>query len=450
MADDVKIQVSAPGADKAASDLNKVAGAEKAVVKASGASTTSLKSAKTATVDAGQATKELDERNRTLAERFRAFGPEAALVGDAIDSLALKEGSAAAIAGILGVAVLGLTMIYQRYSAAQAEEKANAEALLTDLKAQHKAYMDIAKAVEEARLAKVRMGQTADAPGVGITSRVVGVAKEAGLGAAGVQTVAESLATGGEALNDEQLVCFGKWVALGYAKDISDPGERRMRFMALWRRGGLAAKLDAEMAQSKGAAPYLYAERAAQTRELQRGLGPKAIIESAMARVERGEGMKAGEIAELVEDLDSKVLWWRSAARDRIKKLLSENRDEMKIVLRQMKKMTDEQREEYEWIPEYTYEAAMQGQSQWPWYLKGDEYYGGYTSTPKGDRYYRTYQRPDDDRFTGTPPASRVGSTYANHKNDQGVTVYNGGTHYHNHDKLDPAGEVVPSGMTND
>ena len=231
MADELRIGVSAPGAKETEQQLKKVAGAEKAVGGAAGDAGRGVGKAAGAKRDAAQATRELDDRNRTLAERFRALGPEAALVGDAIDALTLKEGKAAAAVGVLGVAILGATMIYQQYAKSQAKQAEEAKRLIELLKEQRQGYLEIAEAIEEVNRAASARGAPAPAPAA-IVRQVAGVAPY--LGTKGIGEAAEAVAAAGGAPDDQTVAAFADWLQMGGADriDASDPAVKWKAFRA--------------------------------------------------------------------------------------------------------------------------------------------------------------------------------------------------------------------------
>jgi cell division protein ZapA (FtsZ GTPase activity inhibitor) len=296
MAKDVRINVSAEGADEAAQDLRDVASAEGQVGQAADGATGKVKGSAEAKKKAADSTAELDDRNRTLAERFRALGPEAALVGDAIDSLTLKQGLAASAVGVLGVAVLGATMAYQRWKEKQAETKAEMQEMEQELRQQTDAFVQMAAAVEKAQQAASRYEDITAEAGLVSVRRSLGVAAGTrGVGAEAAERAAIPLGFE-EGISDEQLALYQQWLQLGHGNGYSSPREAWSAFKAASRTQGFAARIRAEMALWNRQGPMRATQMQREVAERMRAITPGRLAEQGVEDLAGIEGVRPEDL----------------------------------------------------------------------------------------------------------------------------------------------------------
>jgi len=284
VADDIKIQVSAPGATQTEQDLRKVAGAEQAVGRAAKGATPAVSDTARAKAGAAQSTRELDDKNRTLAERLRALGPEFALLGDAVDSVTLKEGKSAAVVGVLGVAMLGLTMAIQKYVQWSAERKQQAQALHAELAQQAEDYLNIAQAVEKAQAAEDRRGRPAagGAPAA-VVQRLAKVRPGAALGKDRFAATAAALALT-EGMTDEQ-VGYLKAFSATEGRDVQEGSALLAQFEAFMQSPGAAARLDEQIAKQRQRLPLATLARQTEDVLAARGTTPQSQSDAALKQL---------------------------------------------------------------------------------------------------------------------------------------------------------------------
>mgnify|MGYP006284161131 CR=1 FL=1 len=304
MADELRINVRADGADEAAEDLRGVANAERTVGDSAQATGDQVRGAASAKGDSAQAAREADDANRTLAERFRALGPEAALVGDAIDSLALKEGKLAAVTGVVGVAVLGATMLIQKLTAAREEERQKAQAVLDSLAEQAEAYRAIEQAAEDAARAEAARGGAdgGQAP-EGIVRQMTATAGGRFVGVEGIEQAATAAQFAAEPLTAEQLETLGLYLYFSDLEGVEPRDALRLYRAALDRNPDLPAQLRQQMAATRQRFPAAARERAAGAMQMQRATTPAAEAQGVLASVLELE-QAAGGGAQTTEDLD--------------------------------------------------------------------------------------------------------------------------------------------------
>ncbi len=431
MAKELKVEVKAEGARDAEQDLNAVAAAENNVANAAGVAGDASRREKEAAKENAEAKKQLDDKNRTLAERLRALGPEFALLGDAVDSATLKEGRMATVVGLVGVAILGATMLVRKYNQVKEEQARKIQQAVELTLRQAQAYTDLEASIEKARLAEQkRFAGTAGASAEQAIGRVLQRGSGVGLGKPGVEAAAESLVAGGPFESDAQEKAFYLWMSLGYAADVGDPRERRMRFASAWRRdGNLAARLERELAAHKQSAPMAFSRSRRQEQLLAQGYTPAGRGRALLAGIAEAESARRGtEVTgeELLDEL------YRGIALARVSQgRETRNRREL---AREAEALIDPLLDRYPELLE-----------QVPLVIDPQRGFAGDNPT------YRI-PRAGQERFAGTlGGALRDARVGVRPDAGGGVTVivgdsYQGGTHVHQQDKRDPAGQ--PSRQT--
>lgn len=239
----VDIKVAAPGAKETAQDLQSVAAAAGQVGQAAQQAAPATAAGTAAQGKAADGARLLREENRALVQSLRHLGPEAAAVADAIAAMTLKMGPAAMMTGLIGAAILGVVTVMRQYSAAQEQQRREAQQVLDALVKQAEAYTDIGEAMEKSRA----IGR---APGVEPSAAVIArlAAAPAPLGRAGVEFGARAMAGLREPMAPEEARAFAAFIASGLAQGM-EPAQAMASFRAQYAARGpaLIAELDAEL-----------------------------------------------------------------------------------------------------------------------------------------------------------------------------------------------------------
>jgi len=431
VADELKIIVTAAGAKQAQADLAGVADAEKKVAaagaasadtaaKAGGASAALAGAHGQAAAAAGQAAGALEATSvaqekagesaklhyghtATLLGSLRMLSPELAVVADAI--LAVKTAQTAEIAalGLFSAAITGVVLVMSGLSAAEDKRRQQAKEVLDGLKAEYDAYLELAKSIDQARIAKERQGGISQEPSRQIVERVATIAKAEGIGTEGMAAAGKVAAAAGP-MTDEELRLLMLWEQQGGAEryGAKAPIEEAYAFRADIKKPGRAAEMIAAQARWKVQEPQLAARGTAQAEAALRGLTPQAetgrILEDAAK--EMNKTSKELEV-EIGESIEAAVNTYTPSAVEHLKELVG-RQDRLRLA--RFKFPTEENLRREGWFPPQIY-------------------------TPQAE--------------TGEPGIS-VGEVIGK-ASVPSMTIINnhynqGQTHYVNQDKVDPAG----------
>jgi len=295
MPEDLKINVSVPGAKQAAADLHAVAGGEQAVGAAAGAGAAGVGKSTDAKVKAGEASHEFSMRNRTLLLQLSQLGPEFGIAANAINAFMTRTTSAGIALGFIGTAIGVVTYVMSKYNETQAEAKRKAEEVAAALRVQYDAYLKIVEATERAARGRGGAGGLAAR---GLTERLIGLAPE-GVSPADISRVADLAAKSRRGLTDEELTNLMLQEALGKEPD---KGTDRAKVQRMLKGPGLAA-LKADMATM----PRRLVQAATmETQALRAGMTPAAeaadIFERIAAQETReGNPITAAQVRAAVE-----------------------------------------------------------------------------------------------------------------------------------------------------
>ena len=253
MPEELKIVVSAPGAEQTTSALRKLHQAERELSQAIGAAAKAeaadVNKAAAAKKGASAAAGELTMRHKSLLREMAMLSPECAVAANAINSFQQGLTGAALGLSLVGIGIMAVTTLYGRYSKAQAEEKEKADALLASLRQQYDAYLKIAEAAE--KVGRSRRGLGAGT-GTRLSRRALAVAPE-GVGPETAQQAAELAEAAGRPITDEELAAAeAALVVEPEPRGKTQRGQAQRLFGNLTpdRRAALAKKLEAWTAES--------------------------------------------------------------------------------------------------------------------------------------------------------------------------------------------------------
>jgi len=246
--EELKIKVSAPGAEETRSAMLKIAAAERDIGQAVAAEaqtgTAAQQKSAAAKKGASEAAHELTMRHATLLRQMAMLSPETAAAAQAINAFQMGLSGAARGMMLVSVGIMAVTALYNRYTDAQAKEEEKARTLLASLNQEYEAYLKIAEAVEKVARAKRGLGAGA---GERLAARALAAAP-AGVGPETARRAAELAAALGRPVTDEEL-------AAAEAALVTEPEPRGKTERAQARRlfGGLTPQRRAALAGKLGA-----------------------------------------------------------------------------------------------------------------------------------------------------------------------------------------------------
>jgi len=300
--EELKIVVSAPGAEQTTSALRKLHQAERELSQAIGAAAKAeaadVNKAAAAKKGAAAAAGELSMRHKSLLREMAMLSPECMAAAQAIN--AFQQGLSGAALGLtlVTVGIMAVSAIYSRLSQAQAAEKKRIEDMTAALQRQAEVYAKIAESAEKA--ARTRRGAGVGA-GARLAERLVPIAPP-GVGPAAIERAGGLAALAGRGVTDEELQGLAMMVTLG-----EEPEKGTDRAKARRMLGGMKYE---ELVGKMATVPRREAGRATiESIMAAEGMTPRGEIVERMELVGRGLAMHPGEqswmVRELIEEIKS-------------------------------------------------------------------------------------------------------------------------------------------------
>ena len=257
MPEELKIVVSAPGAEQTTSALRKLHQAERELSQAIGAAAKAeaadVNKAAAAKKGAAAAAGELTMRHKSLLREMAMLSPECGAAAQAINAFQMGLTGAALGLSLVGVGIMALTSIYARLGQAQAAEKQRIEEMTAALRQQAEVYGRIVEGAEKA--ARTRRGAGIGA-GAALSERAMRIAPP-GVGPEAIQRASALAAVAGRGVSDYELQALMMGVTLGQEPEKGTDRAKARRMLAgmkyedLWMQMGKIPTREARKATAE-------------------------------------------------------------------------------------------------------------------------------------------------------------------------------------------------------
>lgn len=294
MAEELKVNVSVPGAKASAEDLMGVFDAEVKVGQGAAAAAAPAAKHADSLKKNSEVVGELRIRNANLLNSIRQLGPEFAIAAEVVNILATRATAAGAALALLGTAVGLVKMGMDAYSKGQEQQRKDAEAVMNSLAGQRAKYLDLAEAIEKARLAEEkRTRKPIDQTPAQVQARALAAAKAAGAGGEVYDEV--SLAMTGAEMTPQEDALFTMWIMGGNGRGLAPDAQVRV-FRAGLRNGKITpAGIRLANERQRAMAPELAPKRAGELAERETRATPEAQAAGAYEHVAKLESVRGRE-----------------------------------------------------------------------------------------------------------------------------------------------------------